>query len=76
MYAFLSLPESVYFGYLGCLSGTVVRLGTRSLSGLVFLTEGKERIHNELSVLFSFIRFGFGAGLLRMTYVAVHALLL
>ncbi len=75
-YAFLSLSEDVYFAWLGFLSGTVICLGTGSLIGLAFLTEGDSRIHNELSILFSFIGFGFGAGLLRMTYPTVLSSLL
>lgn len=70
-YAFLSLPEDVYFAWLGFLSGSVICMGTGSLIGLAFLTEGEGRIHNEISILSSFIGFGFGAGLLRMTYMTV-----
>jgi len=75
-YAFLSLSEDVYFAWLGFLSGTIICLETGSLIGLAFLTEGEGRIHNELSILFSFIGFGFGAGLLRMTYPTVLSSLL
>jgi len=70
-YEFLSLSEDIYFAWLGFLSGTVVCVGTGSLIGLAFLTEGEGGIHNEISILFSFIGFGFGAGLIRITYLAV-----
>jgi hypothetical protein len=51
-YDFLSLSEDVYSSWLGFLSGTVICLETGSLIGLAFLTEGKGRIHNELSISF------------------------
>lgn len=70
-YEFLSLPEDVYFAWLGFLSGIVICVGTGSLIGLAFLMGGKGEIHNEVSVLSSFIGFGFGAGLLRITYMTV-----
>lgn len=70
-YEFLSLSEDIYFAWLGFLSGTVVCTGTGSLIGLALLAEGEGRIHSEVSVLFSFIAFGFGAGVVRMTYMIV-----
>lgn len=75
-YQFLSLTEDIYFAWLGFLSGVIISFGTGSLVGLAFLTEGEGRIHNEVSILASFIGFGFGAGLMRMTYATVLASLL
>ena len=74
-YEFLSLSNDIYFAWLGFIHGTVVCTGTGSLIGLVFLGEGGDRIHTELSILFSFIGFGCGAGVLRMTYMTVLATL-
>ena len=74
-YEFLSLSNDIYFAWLGFISGTTVCTGTGSLIGLVFLGEGGDRIHTELSVLSSFIGFGCGAGVLRMTYMTVLATL-
>jgi len=70
-YEFLSLAEDIYFAWLGFLSGLVISFGTDSLIGLAFLTEGEGRIHNEVSILASFIGFGFGGWLIRMTYSTV-----
>lgn len=70
-YGFLSLTEDLYFAWLAFLSGGVVCMGTGSLIGLAFLTEGEGRIRNEVSILASFIGFGFGAGVIRMTYATV-----
>lgn len=70
-YEFLSLSEDIYFAWLGFLSGTVICTGTGSLIGLALLTEGEGRTHNEVSILSSFIAFGFGAGVVRMTYMSV-----
>lgn len=70
-YDFLSLTEDVYFAWLGFLSGIVICTGTGSLIGIAFLKEGEGRIHNEISILFSFTGFGLGAGALRMTYMTV-----
>ena len=70
-YEFLSLSEDIYFTWLGFLSGTTICIGTGSLIGLAFLTEGKGQIHNEISILASFIGFGFGAGLLRIIHMTV-----
>lgn len=75
-YEFLSLTEDIYFAWLGFLSGLVICFGTGSLIGLAFLTEGEGRIHNEVSILTSFIGFGFGAGLIRMMYTTVLTTLL
>ena len=70
-YEFLSFPEDVYFAWLSFLFGAVVCIQTGSLIGLTFLTGGEGEIHNEISILSSFIGFGFGAGLLRITYMTV-----
>ncbi|WP_152420004.1 hypothetical protein [Haloferax prahovense] len=75
-YEFLSLTGDIYFAWLGFLSGLVICFGTGSLIGLAFLTEGEGRIHNEVSILASFIGFGFGAGVIRMTYSTVLTTLL
>jgi len=75
-YEFLSLAGDIYFAWLGFLSGLVISFGTGSLIGLAFLTEGEGRIHNEVSILTSFIGFGFGGGLIRMTYSTVLTTLL
>lgn len=72
-YPFLSITEDVYFAWLGFLTGGTICLGTGSLIGLAFLTDGEGQIHNEVSILASFIGFGFGAGVMRMTYEAVLA---
>lgn len=68
---FLSLSDDIYYAWLGFLSGTTICIGTGSLIGLAFLTEGDGQIHNEISILASFIGFGFGAGLLRITHMTV-----
>lgn len=70
-YEFLSLSDDIYLAWLGFLSGTTICIGTGSLIGLAFLTEGDGQIHNEISILASFIGFGFGAGLLRITHMTV-----
>ena len=70
-YEFLSFPEDVYFAWLSFLFGAVVCIQTGSLIGLAFLTGGEGEIHDEISILSSFIGFGFGAGLLRITYMTV-----
>lgn len=70
-YEFLSLTTDVYFAWLAFLTGSNICLGTGSLIGLAFLTEGEGRIHNEVSILASFIGFGFGAGVIRLTYQTV-----
>lgn len=75
-FEFLSMTDDIYFAWLGFLSGAVICFGTGSLIGLAFLTEGESRIHNELSILSSFIGFGFGAAVLRMTYATVLATVL
>lgn len=75
-YEFLSLSEDVYFAGLAFLTGSVICIGTGSLIGLAFLTEGDGRVHNEVSILASFIGFGFGAAVVRMTYVTVFASIL
>ncbi|GGM51199.1 hypothetical protein [Haloarcula argentinensis] len=75
-YPFLSLTEDIYFAWLGFLSGAVICFGTGSLIGLVFLTEREGSVHNEVSILASFIGFGFGGAILRMTYATVLATIL
>lgn len=75
-YPFLSLTEDIYFAWLGFLSGVVICFGTGSLIGLAFLTEGEGSVHNEVSILTSFIGFGFGGAVLRMTYETVLATIL
>ena len=74
-YEILSLSDDIYFAWLGSISGTTVCTGTGFLIGLIFLGEGGDRIHTELSVPSSFIGFGCGAGVLRMTYMTVLATL-
>ena len=75
-YEFLSLSKDIYFAWLGFVFGITVCIGTGSLIGLAFLREGKGGIHTERSILFSFAGFGFGAGIIRMTYMTVLATLL
>ena len=75
-YEFLSLSKDVYFAWLGFVLGITVCIGTGSLIGLAFLREGKGGIHTDRSILFSFAGFGFGAGIIRMTYTTVLATLL
>ena len=70
-YEFLSLSSDYYFAWLGFIPGTIVCTGTGCLIGLVFLGKGGDRIHTQLSILSSFIGFGRGAGVLRMTYMTV-----
>jgi hypothetical protein len=72
-YDFLSLSEDIYFACLGF--GITICVGTGSLIGLAFLREGEGGTHTELSILFSFVGFGFGAGIVRMTYLTVLATL-
>ena len=75
-YEFLSPSADVYFAWLGFVFGITVCVGTGSLIGLAFLTEGEGGRHTELSILVSFVGFGFGAGIIRMTYMTVLATLL
>jgi len=72
-YPFLSITEDVYFAWLGFLTGGTICLGTGCLIGLALLTDGEGEIHNDVSILASFIGFGFGAGVMRMTYEVVLA---
>ena len=75
-YEFLSLSADVYFAWLGFVFGITVCVGTGSLIGLAFLREGEGGTHSELSILSSFVGFGFGAGVIRMTYMTVLTTLL
>jgi len=75
-YDFLSLSEDIYFAWLGFVFGITICVGTGSLIGLAFLAEGKGGVHTDLSILSSFVGFGFGAGIVRMTYMTVLATLL
>jgi hypothetical protein len=75
-YEFLSLSEDVYFAWFGFVFGFTICVGIGSLIGLAFLEEGEGGIHTELSILSSFVGFGFGAGIIRMTYTTVLATLL
>lgn len=75
-YRFLSLTDDVYFAWLGFLTSSTICMGTGSLIGLAFLTEGEGPIHNEISILASFIGFGFGAAVIRITYPTVLATIL
>ena len=75
-YQLLSLTGDIYFAWLAFLTGSVICLGTGSLIGFAFLTEGEGRVHNEISILSSFIGFGFGAAVMRMTYATVLATIL
>jgi len=70
-YEFLSLSDDIYLAWLGFLSGTTICIGTGSLIVLAFLTEGDGQVHNEISILSSFIGFGFETGLLRITHMTV-----
>jgi len=73
---FLSLSEGFYFALLGFVFGITICVGTGSLIGLTFLREGEGGTRTELSVLFSFVGFGFGAGIIRMIYMTVLTTLL
>ena len=75
-YEFLSLSDDVYFAWLGFVFGTTICVGTGSLIGLAFLREGEGGIHTGLSILSPFVGFGFGAGIIRMTYMTVLATIL
>ena len=75
-YEFLSPSADVYLAWLGFGSGITVCVGTGSLIGLAFLEDGEGGVHTDLSILFAFIGFGFGAGIVRMTYMTVLATLL
>lgn len=75
-FEFLSLSEDIYFAWLGFLSGVVICIGSGGLVGLAYLKEGTGQIHNEASILASFIGFGFGAGLLRITAMTVFSSLI
>jgi len=72
-YEFLSVSEDSYFAWLTFLVGLISCCWTGSLIGIAYLTSGEGRIYDELLILASFAGFGFGAGLLRMTYAAVLA---
>jgi hypothetical protein len=72
-YEFLAISEDVYFAWLAFSIGIIVCCGTGSLIGIAFLTNGEGRVHNEVSILSSFIGFGFGAGLIRITHMTVLA---
>jgi len=74
-YEFLSLSENAYFVWLGFLCGIGICCGTGSLIGIAFLTNGEGHVHNDISILSSFIGFGFGAGMLRITVMPVLATL-
>jgi hypothetical protein len=75
-YEFLSLSEDVYFAWLGFVFGITICVGTGSLIGLAFLNEGEGGSHTDISILSSFVGFGFGAGIIRMTSMTVIATLL
>ena len=75
-YAFLSPSEDVYLAWLGFGSGITICVGTGSLIGLAFLEDGEGGMHTDLSILSAFVGFGFGAGVVRMTYTTVLATLL
>ena len=66
----------MYLAWLGFGAGITVCVGTGSLIGLAFLEDGESGVHTELSVLSAFVGFGFGAGIVRMTYTTVLATLL
>lgn len=70
-YQFLSLTDDVFFAWFGFLTGGCICLGTGSLIGLAFLSGGEGPVHNEISILSSFIGFGFGAAFMRITFVTV-----
>ena len=70
-YEFLAVSEDAYFAWLGFLVGLVSCCGTGSLIGIAYLAGGEGRMHDEVSILSAFVGFGFGAGLLRMTYATV-----
>lgn len=72
-YPFLSLAADVYFAWLAFLSGATICVGTGSLIGIALLEDGRGPVHNELSTLASFVGFGFGAAVVRMTYPTVIA---
>jgi len=75
-YEFLSLTNDIYFAWLGFVVGITICVGTGSIAGLAFLSEGKGEVHTEILMLSSFIGFGFGAGVVRMTYMTVLATVL
>jgi hypothetical protein len=72
-YEFLAVSEDSYFAWLSFLVGLISCCWTGSLIGIAYLTSGEGRIYDELLILASFAGFGFGAGLLRMTYATVLA---
>lgn len=72
-YQFLSLTDDVYFAWFAFLTGGSICLGTGSLIGLAYLSGGEGPVHNEISILASFIGFGFGAAAMRLTYATVLA---
>lgn len=72
-YPFLSLTDDVYFAWFAFLTGCTACVGTGSMIGIAFLENGEGPVHNEVSILASFIGFGFGAGVVRMTYAVVLA---
>lgn len=75
-YPFLSPSQDIYFAWLAFLTGEVVCLGTGSLIGLAFLSDGRGPIHNQVSILASFVGFGFGAGAMQMTYPTILSTIL
>lgn len=73
-FTFLALGSDSYFNVLSTLTGFIVCLVTGSLILLAFRDE--ENADQSISTLVAFIGFGFGAGVIRMTYLTTLQLLM
>lgn len=72
-FTFLALESDPYFNILSMLTGFIVCLVTGNLILLDFM-DG-ETTDQSISTLVAFIGFGFGAGIIRMTYLTTFQLL-
>lgn len=73
-FPFLAVGSDPYFTVLSTLTGCIVCLVTGSLILLAFIDE--KNAAQSISTLIAFIGFGFGAGVIRMTYLTTFRLLM
>lgn len=73
-YPFLSLTGDIYCAWLGFLAGGAFCLGTGSFIVLLIINE-EDSIYNAIALLASFVAFGCGAGVMRLTFETVLATL-